>query len=202
MISVLCPSRGRPDLLDKSLRSLLDTAADPSSVELLVGFDDDDEATNQATMKLLRPGIDQVWVTPRLGYRRLHDYYNALSAIASGDWLLIWNDDAVMHTVGWDAAIAAHPDHVCETIEGMCFPAIPAAWVRHLGHVALEWHNDAWWEMIAKLLDRRVALDLDGSHDIPWDRTSAEARKRNPDFYGEENMALIRADVEKIKEIL
>lgn len=197
MISVLCPSRGRPDLLDKSLRSLLDTRT--AKVELLVAADPDDHATVEVAVALGAA----VWMpAERLGYRRLHDYYNALASLASGDWLLIWNDDAVMHSQGWDAAIAAHPGHVCETIEGMCFPAIPAHWVRHLGHVALEWHNDAWWEMIAKLLDRRVALDLDGSHDIPWDQTSMEARKRNPDFYGEENMALIRADVEKIKEIL
>jgi hypothetical protein len=44
---------------------------------------------------------------PRIGkgYDSLHEYYNELASKATGDWLMLWNDDAVMETEGWDEKI-------------------------------------------------------------------------------------------------
>ena len=48
MISVLLPSRGHPDLLKRSVASLLDHASAVEMVEVLVAADEDDPETVKA----------------------------------------------------------------------------------------------------------------------------------------------------------
>lgn len=198
MISVLCPSRHRPTLLARSLTSLDQTATGP--IELLVAADPDDPETAEVAAA----HHATVWVAPqRFGYRRLHDYYTNLARLAGGTWLLVWNDDAVMETVGWDEAVGwVPPEFVVWTICGGLFPAVPKVWVDHLGYFAREWHNDAYWEGIGARLGRIVDLGLDGTHEIPDDGTSLEARKRNPGFYDGPVQAMIDEDTERIRGLL
>ena len=51
MISVLIPTRNRPGLLSRAVRSLIDNASDPDNVELLGRFDADDP-TREAGIEL------------------------------------------------------------------------------------------------------------------------------------------------------
>jgi hypothetical protein len=44
----------------------------------------------------------------RQGYHRLHIYNNKLAEHTDARWLMIWNDDAVMETQGWDTEIMQH----------------------------------------------------------------------------------------------
>ena len=46
IISVLLPTRGRTDVLLKSLQSLVDKAANHSRIELILGIDEDDTSLN------------------------------------------------------------------------------------------------------------------------------------------------------------
>ena len=46
----------------------------------------------------------------RLGYKNLHEYMNALWVQASGEWLMLWNDDALMETKDWDLEIGKYDD--------------------------------------------------------------------------------------------
>ena len=55
IISILLPTRGRTDVLKKSLESLINTASDPSRLEILLGLDDDDEATRPFIEKEIAP---------------------------------------------------------------------------------------------------------------------------------------------------
>jgi hypothetical protein len=41
-ISILLPTRGRPKPLEQCLRTLLDRAKDPSRIEVMLAFDNDD----------------------------------------------------------------------------------------------------------------------------------------------------------------
>ena len=41
-ISILLPTRGRPKPLEQCLRTLLDRAQDPSRIEVMLAFDNDD----------------------------------------------------------------------------------------------------------------------------------------------------------------
>ena len=107
IISVLLPTRGRTDLLKKSLESLINHASDPTRIEILLGLDSDDEETRPFIEKEIAPYLQEQGVECRanifepLGYSKLHVYVNTLSTSATGQWLFFWNDDALMkHKAG------------------------------------------------------------------------------------------------------
>ena len=218
MISVLIPSRGRPKSLAESAASLLDLAANPDQVEILVALDPDD-AGPYADLRL-GPQVT-FWTAPeRYGYMRLERYYNHLATMAKGDWLLgTWNDDARMLTQGWDAIIEAQDPAVlwlgCTTMGGGNFwPAWPAAWTKALGHVALVSNVDVWMSEIGRRLgrERQVPVevfhdrkDVTGGHD---DATYAEGRAvlgswaNHPDYDTPDNRAARIRDTVTIRRLL
>lgn len=188
MISVLCPSRGRIASLVNSIRSLADNATDPDRVEVLVAADPDDEMTTAAPLDGHLPlgGEVRLWVAPeRYGYARIHEYYNHLAAMARGEWLLLWNDDASMRTPGWDTAIGGQEPGVLwlQANQGpYYFPAWPKAWSDAWGHVSLSPNVDVWVSEVGTRLGmaRPVPVevfhdrkDITGGHD---DQTYAEGR--------------------------
>lgn len=197
MISVLLPSRGRPDLLRSSLYSLRGRASKPDSFEIHVAFDADDPDTASAATFLAN-----MHRTTRFGYAGLHHYFNLLADKAAGDWLYLWNDDAVMLTDGWDDIINERkPDTVLHTIIKTRFPVIPAAWVRHIGHLSLSRHCDTWWDELGKELRRHEGVPIQGAHTVPNDRTAAE-REYDVNEYVKELRPLMRQDADKIRAIL
>ena len=46
-ISILLPTRGRPELMKKSIEGLLSKASNPGRLELLLGIDNDDEGLQE-----------------------------------------------------------------------------------------------------------------------------------------------------------
>jgi hypothetical protein len=111
-----------------------------------------------------------VWTTVRRGYANLHTYYNRLAEIARGDWLLLWNDDALMRTDGWDKIVESHcPTMVLSPLTvhaPLCtFPIVPRSFVRAVGHFSLNAHCDTWWQEIAEMLGILVWLDIRVEHD-------------------------------------
>lgn len=190
MISVLCPSRGRPESLRASAGWLFSLASDISSVEVLVAMDPDDKPTLESGMwctpawpegATVRP-----WIAPeRYGYARIHEYCNHLAAMARGDWLLLWNDDATMRTPGWDKVIEAEAPGVLWTQSNhgqYFFPAWPKAWSDAWGHASLSPNVDVWVSEVGTRLGlaRPVPVavfhdrkDITGGHD---DATYAEGR--------------------------
>jgi hypothetical protein len=146
VISVLCPSRKNPELLAKSIRSLRTTADHPP--EILIAADDDDMGTITMATDL----TGRVFISPRAGYDRLHEYYQQLAIAARGDWLLVWNDDATMETLHWDAEIEALPPEVYVADIGSvhspmcCFPAVRREAVQALGRFCTNNpHVDTFW---------------------------------------------------------
>lgn len=197
MISVLCPSRGRVPMLRRSIEGLRLLAT--SDIEVLIAADPDDKDT----YRWAEDHADGLWMPEvRMFYNNFHLYVNALASEATGSMYLLWNDDATMSTRGWDARILVCGENVVQTI-GTLFPAVPARWVDHLGHFARERHCDSWWDEISKMLGRRGNANVQGKHENPGDQTSLDTRgKKRTDFYGEENMSLIRQDAAKLREIL
>lgn len=190
MISVLLPSRGRPESLRASVGSLLDLAADMSAAEILVAMDPDDAPTLESGMWSTpawpEDAVVRPWVAPeRYGYAQIHRYYNQLATMASGDWLLLWNDDATMRTAGWDKVIGGQEPGVLWLASNQgpyYFPAWPRAWSDAWGHVSLSPNVDVWVSEVgtrlglarpvpAEILHDRK--DITGGHD---DQTYAEGR--------------------------
>lgn len=101
-ISVLMPTRGRVRKLQRALDSLRKNAEKPSSIEVVFRIDlDDDE-----TQKLLQDRQELFIVGPReKGYASLPKFMNQCAGISSGDIIIMFNDDAVVETKGWDSKL-------------------------------------------------------------------------------------------------
>jgi len=179
MIDVLVPSRGRPEMLVRSLHSLFTTAADPRSVRCHVAVDNDDRATEDVVRYLagsLEPGAVTLTVSERHGYAGLHHYYNTLAMRGSGDWLLLWNDDAFMQTTTWDMALDVHmpagvlvADLQSAHSPGLCcFPAVRREAVEALGFFATDNpHCDTLWQDIGRATGTIAAVPVHVLHDRP-----------------------------------
>lgn len=215
-VTFLCPSRGRPESLRKSVESLRATAFDPGCFDVLVYLDDDDDLDGYIQGKNPSELGYSTYTGPRLGYSRLHECIaNGLIPRAGGTWLWLWNDDAIMDTEHWDLKLRKHfvnrvlnPDtnHQSHATGLNVFPVIPKAWVDLVGW-ARNGANDTWWQIIGQLLGSHENLavhithdrsDLTGGHD---DATRA-GNNYDPDtFWCDETQADIRADATRIAEV-
>jgi hypothetical protein len=203
-ISVLLPSRGRPASLAKTVMILDKLADDPAGVEILVAADPDDKPTHLVPLR--SPSL--LWTAPeRYGYCRIHEYVNHLAAAATGEWLLLWNDDAIMLTKGWDMIIRQSPQavlwsHANHATHCNLFPAWPRAWTDAMGHVALCWNCDTWMQVIGEQVGRHMPIPVEvlhdradetGNHD---DLTAAEGYRVSD----KENNIFLRADLRAQRE--
>jgi hypothetical protein len=176
MITVLCPSRGRPDQLGFALATLFDTAAEPVSVHTVVGFDADDPelsagiATCQDIFVSGRR-VDWAVFPERHGYGQIWAYYRTLSLMQPiEEWTLLWNDDARMASPGWDDMLRAVPaDKMVADFENyhspglITFPAVRRWAINLLGGSfipnGLETvHVDSVWQEIGRRSGTASAL--------------------------------------------
>lgn len=211
MISILCPSRGRPDLLAGSIESLRNKAA--TDLEVLVAADTDDPNTVQVAR-----GLDTtVIVSERVGYSNLHVYYNSLAEQASGDWLLLWNDDATMLTDSWDQVIEELPPAVLvadlqshHSPDLCCFPAVRYVAVTAVGGFSPHTpHCDTYWQDLGRATETIRSVDVHVRHDrfdvngMNHDQTylDGQAGYRSAEYYSEFVQSAISVDVDKIRGI-
>ena len=165
-ISILLPTRGRPKPLEQCLRTLLDRAKDPSRIEVMLAFDNDDAENIAYFVDVIQPYLDDLGVEysaiqfERLGYMRLNEYLNKLAKHSQGSWLFFWNDDAVMKTQDWDQVIRDNAQEFnllrAETNHEhpyAIFPILPKKWVEITGHLSPHQINDAWTSQVAWMLD-------------------------------------------------
>lgn len=211
-ISVLLPTRGRYEALRLSVGSLLERA-EAGGVEMLLAVDDDDLETIGKLRYNPIPGT-RLFVGPRLGYRYLHEYVNFLCEQARGDWLFLWNDDALMKTTGWDRVIQGYQDRFVvvnpqrnhgNQQAGVCiFPIVPRQWFEELGHFSLSNHNDSWVEVIARELQIREDAPIFVTHDradltgANCDATYREREMTTDDFWGKGCQNLMREDARQL----
>jgi hypothetical protein len=104
MISVLVPTRGRIDKLHVMLTTLYETASDVNNVEVVARVDEDDTTTIDYIDAL--PQIIGVCL-PRIGYAKNARMVNECASMASGNLLLVANDDLVFKTKDWDLRLEA-----------------------------------------------------------------------------------------------
>lgn len=177
-ISILLPTRGRTEQLDKSVSSLIDNATNPENIQWLFGFDNDDMETYQwfqhhVLPKIIASGAKYTCMAfEPMGYARLHEYVNQLAAKAVGDWFVFWNDDAIMQSSAWDQEIVSHTGKFClqafETHKKhpySIFPIVPRKWYELVGHLSKHQLNDAWLSQIAWMLDIVVRIPINVEHD-------------------------------------
>jgi hypothetical protein len=215
-ISVLLPTRARPEPLEQCIRTLIDRAKDSSRVEVLIAIDNDDEIGIECCKNVIVPYLDSkdcpytIVKFNRLGYLRLNEYLNELVKYSSGNWIFFWNDDAVMDTQDWDQVILDHGNEFAllraETNHEhpyAIFPILPRKWVEITGHLSPHQINDAWTSQIGWMLDivknipvmiNHERYDLTGKNDdeVFKNRPMLEGNPSNPRDFNHKNWRNVR----------
>lgn len=175
-VSILTPTRRRPEMAKR----MMDSAGD---CEFLFYVDDDDE-TDYSEIPHIRG--------PRL---RLGVIWNLLARKASGDYLMMGNDDLVFRSSNWqerlrqelkptDIKVACFDDGINQG-KHFAFPIITRKWYEVVGQFTAEIFNfgyhDTWIFNIAQHLDACVYIGdvlVEHIHPTtgkrPVDRTFAE----------------------------
>jgi len=226
-LAILLPTRGRTHALDRSVRTLVDNAHNMDNVQIMFGFDRDDNVglshfRDHLQAELNQRGADYVAVQFNpMGYININRYGNILAQHASADWYMFWNDDAIMETPEWDRiigertgefkllAVHTHNDHPYSI-----FPIVPAEWMDILGHLSPHQMIDAWLSQQAYMLDIMDRVDIyvtHDRHDLTGNnqdatfkgRTALEGRPQDPaDFHHIANTQRRMAECEKLSRYM
>jgi hypothetical protein len=177
-IAIVLPTRGRTDALRRSVFSLIDNATDMSRIQIMFGFDNDDDAGVEYFTQTLKTELDQLKINYTalsfvpMGYDNINHYGNVLAVKSDAEWTVFWNDDAIMNTSGWDQIIAdrtgdfkllafhTHNDHPYSI-----FPIVPVKWLELIGHHSPHQMIDAWLSQNAYMLDIWERIEVHVTHD-------------------------------------
>ena len=201
LVSVLLPTRARPDHLYQAVASLFANCQDRELVEYLIKADDDDLPTLDLARGMIQDGLNgKLLVGPRgRGYLDMHEWVNEMAREAQGDWLFLWNDDARIATPAWDQILlhaAIGNDCPWHGVKDICMLVAPTvgrpdaaefAFVRRkitevLGHYSLNPHNDNWIYSVVCFVHAafRTAVEvrhLSHSEEMPEDEVRREVLK-------------------------
>lgn len=100
-ISLLLPSRGRPQLAEQFLQSVVSRTADLLNVEVIIYLDSDDPTVDEYSTTMADLPITKI-VGPRIGMGACN---TACLSEASGDIVILVNDDLIIRTDHWDQRI-------------------------------------------------------------------------------------------------
>jgi hypothetical protein len=222
-IAFLLPTRGRTDALITSVKSIFELAHSPHRVQVLFAFDRDDEVGKTFFNDEIKPWLDEkqyhyiAMLFDPMGYTGLHRYSNKLAGKTDANWLVVWNDDAIMETQDWDTIIMQHLGefkllafHTHNDHPYSIFPIVPREWYDLLGYVSPHPTQDGWVSQQAYMLDiwERIPVwvthdrhDLTGNNldDTYKNRTMFEGNPMDPrDFHSKQQIELRHQDCFKL----
>lgn len=115
LVSICIPTRGNLSGLGKTIKSFQDTAHDPTRVEFILKFDDD-EPSGLLFHDL--PGFKVVFSPRGQGYIEMPRFAAECFAIAKGTWCVLTDDDVWIEGQGWDEQLAQiTPERRCAQCE-------------------------------------------------------------------------------------
>jgi hypothetical protein len=100
-ISLLLPTRGRPELVERFFASLLETTSRLDLVEVILYVDEDDTGSHHLDSREFH--VKRI-IGPALS---MGGYNSACFERASGEIIILANDDIVIRTQGWDERVRA-----------------------------------------------------------------------------------------------
>lgn len=175
IISLLCPTRGRPDRVCVMIESVIETTEKLENVEILFYIDSDDDkkgdyivSINNLLNKYNNPFKR---VLPHIGEpMSISKSWNIIAEKCEGDILVMANDDEVWITKGWDRRLNEEADKFPDDIycihfddgnlhgEGCPFPMVSRKWYETLGYFTPGIFNfaanDSFIYYIAKYIER------------------------------------------------
>lgn len=166
-ISILTPTRNRPNNCDRFIKSLYETTQYTGTLELLFYVDSDDPA------KDIYKEIEERWQNNfwRIEFvigepMSVSKSWNIIAEKSLGDIMIMGNDDLVYKTVRWDSKLMArlleldNPYYLSWFNDGIngnrhcAFPVITREWYETLGYFSPGifnfGYNDTWVYDIAK----------------------------------------------------
>lgn len=221
MISLLCPSRKRPDKLKRMYDSAVKLANDPESIELIFYTDKDDDSYKDLVIK------DAIHITDeRIPISKA---WNKCWEQASGDILGLVADDIVFNTKNWDAKVKEifneYPDKIAYvfgddgSFHGKVFGThgfIHQNWAQAVGYFVPPYFSanqvDRWLNEVARELDRlryggismehmhwayaKAGTDLDSTYEegrerASWNESEWDRRQKE-----------LKEDIEKLRGVI
>lgn len=101
LISLLLPTRGRPELVERFFASLLETTSRLDLVEVILYVDEDDTSSHHLDSRDFH--VKRI-IGPALS---MGGYNSACFERASGEIIILVNDDIVIRTQDWDERVRA-----------------------------------------------------------------------------------------------
>lgn len=101
IISLLMPTRGRPELAERLIASVVTQSSQLTRVEVVIYVDDDDTGSHHIASELV--AVKRI-IGPRI---TMGACTTACLAAAQGDIIVLANDDMVIRTSGWDTMVSA-----------------------------------------------------------------------------------------------
>lgn len=193
-ISLLVPTRGRPENVMRLIESIHSTAL--CRPEIIIRYDSDDHTSRKLT-ELLKEYTSAIpdWdysITVIGGPRKtMTSYWNDCAKEATGDILMFAADDICFRTKGWDSLVRRtfdeHPDkmifvHGDDGHWGNQFGThgfLHRKWVDTLGYVLPPYFSsdfgDTWVNEVADSIGRRVFLPIFIEHMHPlWGKAKTD----------------------------
>lgn len=191
MISLLVPSRQRPEGVKRLLRSIETTVW--GEWEMIVRLDDDDETVDNYPT---HPSITYLSQPRSL----MANNWNDAAEHSHGDILWHGSDDMVMRTIGWDQIVrdAFPPDHIALVHGHDLSPNgdwlatagfIHRVWYDTLGFITAPYFSsdycDSWLVDVSQALERRIYVPIITEHHHPahgkaeWDLSHLERLERH-----------------------
>jgi hypothetical protein len=180
VISLLCPSRGRPEQLMAMWHSAYETAANPDDeIELVVRIDEDDRSYDKLRQQGARARSGVVAGMPRQIIRWVEGPRITMSAlwndawhVAVGDVYMHCADDIRFREPGWDLRVAMHFDKLPDRI-GFVYGRdgahdqnlgthgfLSREWTQVVGHFLPPYFScdyaDTWLNEVADVIGRRI----------------------------------------------
>lgn len=166
-VCVCLASRGRPELLNRTIKQL-DQLARLDSTIISVGLDSDDIDAQSVEQ------TDRVMVSVAAREDALGQKYNRCAAGIDADVFVLWADDVITTTEGWDEKL----DEVAKLftdgigiiyfgkIEGVLQPgiAVTRKMMDAMGFFCVPyfpyWWHDTWIDEIGRMADRILSVDI------------------------------------------
>lgn len=175
-LSVLLPTRGRPEHLARAVASLLRDGRMPEGTELLIGADADDADLWQSTIPW-SASRNIHWVVKH-PFPTLAQKVNNLATYAQGSAMMVFPNDMTIGSPVWDIAVFVRLDLepanslLYAFVEGArdyaSLPILRRSQVEELGWYAPPWFpfwfSDSWFTEIVRMSGRGILIDLGIQH--------------------------------------